>query len=157
MRKLLLAVACLALGTFAWAQANSGAGQQMNNQPGYSSEQGVSSQQQLNSQQEQFNNQQAGNFGAQNQAGADWYNQKLSAQVDQSSRVNATVAPSQTAALNETISAEQPSAMATNVAPGADWYNQKIAAQTDLSQREESVIKNSSGFAAANGGGAMPE
>jgi hypothetical protein len=60
------------------------------------------------------------------QAGNDWYNQTLSAQVQQFVRIAATTAPSETA-LSQ--GGEQPGSIAGNVGSQQDWYNQTLADQ----------------------------
>src|ERR1017187_8404359 len=63
-------------------------------------------------------------------AGNDWYNQNLSAQVQQFERIAAARAPSIKQADNQ--SGALPGSMAANAGSqgaGSDWYNQVIAAQ----------------------------
>jgi competence protein ComGC len=62
--------------------------------------------------------------------GNDWYNQNLSAQVQQFELIKAATAPSMTQAENQ--SGALPGSMAANAGSqgaGSDWYNQVIAAQ----------------------------
>lgn len=128
MRKLLI-LAMLAFGTLAWAQAAAG---------------NVG-----------MNQEQTGNNVQ--QRGSDWYNQKLSAQADELSLINGTVAPSKTAALApENLTAEQlPPSMAANFSPNESWYAQRITAEAAVNQRKEAVIKSSPGFVQESG--ALPE
>jgi hypothetical protein len=105
----LLLIALLAFGTVAWAQANFDHSQQMNQ--GFSDQRG----------------------------GEDWYNRVLGAQVDQAARINQTLAPSQTASLEQENFA-QPGAIAANA--GTDWYNQKVAAEAEMNGRIASALKS---------------
>jgi len=70
-----------------------------------------------------------GDMQGANGANNDWYNQQLTAQVQQFERIAAATAPSMRAQLEEQSGA-LPASMAANVgAQGGDWYNQKLAAQ----------------------------
>jgi len=72
--------------------------------------------------------------------GDDWYNSVLAAQVDQFARINETIAPSQTASLEQPENGAQPSAIASNA--GSDWYGQKVAAEAEMNARSEAAVKS---------------
>jgi len=101
MRKLLLLIVTLSLGTFALAQMGNSS----------SDAQG---------------------------AGNDWYNQHLSAQVQEFTRIAAARAPS---AISESQSGALPASMAANAGQGAsDWYNQVLAANVQEFDRINAAI-----------------
>lgn len=123
MRKLLL-IAALAVATAAWAQNSSMQQDQQSDQ--------------------NFNRSQQSTQGfSEQRGGEDWYNRVLGAQVDQLARINETVAPSQTAFLEqpENLNGGQPSAIASN-AGGQDWYGQKVAAEAEMNGRDLSALRS---------------
>jgi hypothetical protein len=103
MRKLLLLMVTLSLGTFALAHTAGG-------DSSFDKSQGASN---------------------------DWYNQQLSAQVQQFSRI-AAAKPS---AIPESQSEALPASMAANAGQGAsnDWYNQRLSAQVQEFDRDNSA------------------
>ena len=84
----------------------------------------------------------AKNMKQQSQAGNDWYQTTLNAQVDQSVRVNQSVSPAATA-FAERESFQQPGSMAARQGgQGEDWYDQKIKTQSEVNRRDLSAIKS---------------
>jgi len=139
MRKLLL-IAALAFATVAWAQT---AG--MNSDESQQTDQNFNQQQ--NQQMDQGLDQRQGTDQgfSQQRGGDDWYNRVLSAAVDDLARTNETIAPSQTAFLEqpELFNTAQPGAIASNAgSSNNDWYNQKVAAEAEFDRRAESALKS---------------
>lgn len=79
------------------------------------------------------------NQGGNAQGASDWYNQKLSAQVQDFARIKAALAPSETSFAQ---GGQQPGSMASNLGEGAnlDWYNQKLSEQVQEFNRINATL-----------------
>lgn len=83
------------------------------------------------------------NQGAMQSASDDWYNQQLSAQVQQFEHVNQAVASE--LAINQSA---QPQSMASNIGSqnaNNDWYNQVLSKEVELSARQKAFATSTAG------------